>query len=273
MSLLAPFVGLALFLSLAMAGAWLVAERSGNHGWVDTIWSLSTGVAAVATALWPIGAESWLPRQVLVAGLAAAWSLRLGLHILRRTLKGGDDPRYAALRREWGSSARRRLFQFLQIQALAGLVLALGVAAAAHNPLATWRIADGVAVALAIIAVLGEGTADRQLARFRAVLANRGRICDEGLWGMSRHPNYFFEWLGWLAYPLFAIDLAGAYPWGFVALLAPVLMYVLLVHASGIPPTEAHMLRTRGDAFQDYQRRVNAFWPGRARRSKDDRRA
>lgn len=273
MSLVTLIVALALFLALAMTGAWLAAERTGNHGWVDTIWSLSTGVAGVAAALWPIGAESWPPRQFLVAGLAAAWSLRLGLHILKRTLKGGDDPRYAALRREWGSAAPRRLFQFLQIQALAGLVLALGVAAAAHNPAAAWRIADGGAVALAVVAVLGEGLADRQLARFRAVPSNRGRICDEGLWGVSRHPNYFFEWLGWLAYPLFALDLSGAYPWGFAALLAPLMMYGLLVHASGIPPTEAHMLRTRGDAFRDYQRRVNAFWPGAPRRAEANRRA
>jgi steroid 5-alpha reductase family enzyme len=37
---------------------------------------------------------------------------------------------------------------------------------------------------------------------------------------------------------------------------------VLLVHVSGIPPLEAHMLRSRGDAFRLYQARVNAFWPG-----------
>jgi steroid 5-alpha reductase family enzyme len=38
-------------------------------------------------------------------------------------------------------------------------------------------------------------------------------------------------------------------------------MYLVLVHGSGIPPTEAHMLRSRGDAFRDYQRRVSKFLP------------
>ena len=78
---------------------------------------------------------------------------------------------------------------------------------------------------------------------------------------MSRHPNYFFEWLGWLAYPLFAIDLSGGYPAGWFALAAPAFMYWLLVHVSGIPPLEQQMLRTRGDAYRAYQQRTRAFVP------------
>ncbi|SCW93272.1 DUF1295 domain-containing protein [Ancylobacter rudongensis] len=260
MMLLASFAALALGLCLAMAGAWWAAERSGNHGWVDTVWSYSTGVAGVAAALLPLGDEPWAPRQWLVTALVALWSARLGTHILQRTLQGHDDPRYADLRRQWGASASQRLFLFLQVQALAGLVLVVAVAAAAHNPLPFWRAGDGLGVALFLGAVAGAAIADRQLARFRADPENRGRVCDAGLWGLTRHPNYFFEWLGWTAYPAIALSLA--YLPGLAALLAPALMYLLLVHASGIPPTEAHMLRSRGEAYRAYQRRVNAFWPG-----------
>ena len=39
------------------------------------------------------------------------------------------------------------------------------------------------------------------------------------------------------------------------------MMYWLLVHVSGIPPLEAHMLRSRPEAFAAYQKRVRAFWP------------
>ena len=264
MMLLASFAALALGLCLAMAGAWWAAERSGNHGWVDTVWSYASGVAGVTAALLPLGDEPWAPRQFLVAALVALWSARLGTHILQRTLKGHDDPRYADLRRQWGAAASQRLFLFLQVQALAGLALVVAVAAAAHNPLPYWRLGDGLGAALFLAAVAGAALADRQLARFRADPQNRGQVCDSGLWGMTRHPNYFFEWLGWTAYPAIALSLA--YLPGLAALIAPGLMYVLLVHASGIPPTEAHMLRSRGEAFRAYQRRVNAFWPGPARR-------
>ncbi|GAB4072608.1 DUF1295 domain-containing protein [Ancylobacter sonchi] len=268
MSLPLLLIILAATLSLAIAAAWLAAERSGNHGWVDTIWSFATGIAGVAATLMPIGDDAWAPRQILVAALVALWASRLGGHILRRTLEGHDDPRYADLRQEWGSEASRRLFLFLQVQALAAFTFVLAVMVAARNPAPHWRIGDGLGLTLLLVALAGEASADRQLARFRADPANRGRICDQGLWGITRHPNYFFEWLGWLAYPAISIDFAGAYPWGFVTLVAPALIYVLLVHASGIPPTEAHMLRTRGDAFRAYQRRVNAFWPGPPRRQR-----
>ena len=134
--------------------------------------------------------------------------------------------------------------------------------AAAHNPAPSLGLSDWIGVALVAAAVAGEGLADRQLSAFRADPANKGKVCDVGLWGLSRHPNYFFEWLGWLAYVPIAIGLSGHYPWGWAALGGPVLMYWLLVHASGIPPLEAHMLRSRGDRFRRYQARVNAFWPG-----------
>ena len=254
-------VAIALFLMLAMSFAWWLATRSGQSGYVDTVWSFATGLAAVAAALAPLE-EGTSTRSWVVAGLIALWAGRLGLHILARTRQGGDDPRYAALKREWGAQANQRLFLFLQIQAGAGLVLVLCAMAAARNPLPFGQIGDYLGIGVALAALAGEGVADRQLAQFRADPANRGKICDAGLWGTSRHPNYFFEWMGWLAYPLIAIDLSGTYPWGWAALAGPAMMYWLLVHASGIPPTEAHMLRSRGEAFRAYQRRVNAFWPG-----------
>ena len=74
-------------------------------------------------------------------------------------------------------------------------------------------------------------------------------------------PNYFFECVAWVAYLPIGINLAGGYPWGWATLIAPVTMYWLLVHVSGIPPLEAHMLRSRPEPFRAYQARVRAFWP------------
>lgn len=251
---------LAAALSAMMAGAWLLVDRSGRSGWADAIWSFAVGVAGVAAALAPLSTAT-TGRQVMVAALVGLWSLRLGTHIAVRTVTGGDDPRYAALRQEWGTSHRRRLFWFLQIQAAAAFVLVGTVFIAAHAPGPWPRAGDVIGIAIAVVALAGEAIADRQLAGFRADEHNAGRVCDVGLWGWSRHPNYFFEWLGWVAYAAIAMDVSGAYPWGWLALAGPALMYWLLVHVSGIPPLEAHMLRSRGEAFRDYQSRVSAFWP------------
>jgi steroid 5-alpha reductase family enzyme len=124
---------------------------------------------------------------------------------------------------------------------------------------------DFLGAAILVVAIAGEAIADRQLRRFAADPANRGRVCDIGLWSASRHPNYFFEWLGWLAYPAIAVGLPPSNPVGLIALVGPAFMYWLLVYVSGLPPLEAHMARSRGAAFAAYQQRVNAFFPGPAR--------
>ncbi|MCP8939431.1 DUF1295 domain-containing protein [Alsobacter sp. SYSU M60028] len=253
-----PALCAAVFLSLAMAAAWMVARREGGSGWTDAIWSFATGAAGVAVVLWPAEGAS-TGRQWLVAALIGYWGGRLGGHIASRTLlHAGDDPRYAELRREWASDFDRRLFRFLQIQALAGWVLAMSAMVAARNPAPFPSWGDAAGLVLAVLALIGESVADAQLRAFRRDPMNRGGVCDVGLWSVSRHPNYFFEWLFWLALAMFAI---GPFGWNWLALAAPAMMYWLLVHVSGIPPLEAHMLRSRGDEYRDVQRRIRPFWP------------
>ena len=252
----------AIGLSLAMMGAWNVQRRTGKSGWIDAIWSLATGAAGAGLALWAVNADSAsLGRGLMVAIMVAGWGLRLGSHIASRTARGGEDPRYADLARQWGAEFPRRLFWFLQIQAASGLLLAVAVFVAARNPAPFPGLFDALGAVLFVVSLAGESIADRQLAAFRANPANKGGVCDAGLWGWSRHPNYFFEWLIWISYALIAIDPSGAYPWGAATLLGPLFMYWLLVHVSGVPPLEASMARSRGEAFAAYQARVNAFLP------------
>ncbi|WP_241126954.1 DUF1295 domain-containing protein [Novosphingobium terrae] len=258
MTLLSALCGGAL--SIIMAGAWCIARHPGRSGWIDVIWSLAVGLVGAVAALLP--SPDTIPlRQGLVAGMVALWALRLGGHIALRTAGHGDDPRYAELRREWGERFALRLFLFLQIQAVAGWLLVVCVMLAAHRPGIVPVWSDGVGAILLLLAVIGEGVADAQLRAFRKAPDNRRRICESGLWGLSRHPNYFFEWLGWIAYALIAIGPDGHWAEGWLALIGPVFMYWLLVHVSGIPPLEAHMLRSRGDAFRAHQRHVRPFWP------------
>jgi len=250
------FLFIAIGLAAAMALAWVIQRLTGNSGWVDTIWSFATGAGGVAAALIPAAGAIDI-RQVAVAGLIALWSGRLGLHIAGRARHGGDDPRYAAMAKQWGRLWPLYLFVFLQIQAAASLVLVLAVRLAALNPAPFPALTDMAGLILLIVAVIGEAMADSQLRRFAR--ANKGGVCDAGLWRWSRHPNYVFEWLGWCAWAVIAFD--PAHPMSLAALGAPVLMYVLLVHVSGIPPLEAHMLATRGERFRAYQATTSAFFP------------
>lgn len=244
-------------LSLALYAAWLVVKRTGNGGWTDVIWTFSTGAAAVALALLTgeVTGRSWL-----VAAMAGLWGLRLGLHLLRRT-PGRPDARYAWFRQQWGEAYERRLFRFLQAQAASGFLLALGVWLAARNPAPFPGVLDLAGVAVFVLALAGGAVSDAQLAAFKADPANRGRVCDHGLWAWSRHPNYFFEWMVWLGYGLIAVDPTGERPFGVLAFLAPLFMLFLLTRVSGIPPLEQHMERTRGADWAAYRARTSAFLP------------
>jgi steroid 5-alpha reductase family enzyme len=256
---LEALAAIAVALSVLMAGAWAVQQRTGNSGWVDTIWTFSLGLVGAGSALWPVGGAAPTTRQWLVAALVAIWSLRLGSHIAARTAKITDDPRYAAFAKEWGVDSPRKMFIFLQNQGFGSIPLVFSILVAARFPSGALRLQDALGVLILLIGISGEALADAQLKRFRADPINKGRVCDIGLWRWSRHPNYFFEWFGWLAYPVIAIS--PDYPWGWVTLLAPLFMYWILVHVTGIPPLEQQMLRSRGERYRDYQSRTSMFFP------------
>ncbi|MGO4352735.1 MULTISPECIES: DUF1295 domain-containing protein [unclassified Rhizobium] len=255
-----PLVIIAIGLSVAMAGAWVIQRTTGLSGWIDTIWSLAVGAGGIAAAIFADGNTS---RRIMVLMFVALWSLRLASHIGARTRGAKEDPRYAKFIEEWGDSAPWRLFVFLQVQAIAAFVLVLAVYLAAANGENLLRTLDFIAIGVGFIALGGEAASDAQLARFRKSPGARTGVCELGLWRYSRHPNYFFEWLFWCCLPLFA--LSGSI-WSWLSLLAPAMMYWLLVHVSGIPPLEDYMLRTRGARFRAQQQRVNAFFPGPRRK-------
>ena len=258
MDILTPFLVVLAGMAVVMATAWLVQVGTHNGGWVDAFWSFGTGAACVTAALWP-DAAAYGARQWLVAGMAAFWAVRLGAYIAHRVAKDAhEDKRYAGLRTEWGGDFQRNMIALCLIQAPAAALLSLSIFAAAHGGAAELGVRDALAVLVLAVAVLGEGMADEQMRRFRAK-GQRGAVMDKGLWGWSRHPNYFFEWVGWLAWPVMAFD--PAQPWTWLTLVAPVMMFLILRFGTGVPALEKTMLESRGDLFRDYQKRVNAFFP------------
>lgn len=264
--MLALWSAAALLMAILMTFAWMVQRRTGQGGWADAFWSLGLGAAGVLVALYPLENAPPSARQYLAALLIGAWGLRLGLHIAARTAKEPEDARYARLRQDWGEHFQSRMFGFLMLQAGAAALLALSILVAARNPAPGLSVQDALAAMIFAIALVGEGWADRQLAAFKADSANHGRICDAGLWAWSRHPNYFFEWLGWCAWPVLAIDPSGQWTWGWIALSGPVYMYWLLTRVSGVPLLEAHMRRSRPEAFAAYTARTSVFFPRPPRR-------
>jgi steroid 5-alpha reductase family enzyme len=256
MSLLS-LLGLAAVLTCAaLAVVWLVALRIRNASIVDIAWSLS--FAPLAWIYAALGSGDRL-RTGLMAAMVTVWSLRLGGHLFRRIMGHHpvEDARYKQLRRDWAPNADRRFFWFFQAQALAALLFSVPFAIVAVDPSPGLGPFEWAGAALWAIGLAGEATADRELERFKADPAARGRTCERGLWYYSRHPNYFFEWVIWCGYAVFAL---GS-PWGWIAIACPLAMLYLLFKVTGIPATEAAALRRRGDDYRRYQSTTSAFVP------------
>ncbi len=244
---------------LAFIAVWVQQLRTRNAGMVDPVWSWSMGALGVFYALVGSGAPSL---RLLVGVIAGTWGLRLGTHLYLRNAGKPEDSRYARLRTEWAAQADRRMLQFFIMQAVFALLLSLGMWTVAWQTEAPGVLRTACAVLLALASIVGEAVADRQLERFRSAPENRGRVCRQGLWGWSRHPNYFFECLHWPCYAL----LAWGSPGGWVALLPPVVMVWLLLKVSGIPLNEAAAASRRPE-YAEYIRTVSSFVPMPPRRS------
>jgi steroid 5-alpha reductase family enzyme len=246
----------ALLVGVVMTALWARQLATRNATAVDVAWTANLGLLALLYA-WLGG--GWGPRRIALATAVGAWSLRLAWHLYDDRVRGEDreDGRYRELRAKWGASAPRNFLFFYWAQGALDLLLAVPFLLMAQNATAEFSTLEFVAAALFVLSLAGESLADRQLAAFRAEPANRGRTCRVGLWRLSRHPNYFFEWLQWCAFAL----AASAAPWGGLAVGAPLLMLFLILKVTGIPPTEAQALRSRGDDYRRYQRTTSAFVP------------
>jgi steroid 5-alpha reductase family enzyme len=248
-------VGTAMAMAM-MAVVWFFARRMDNAGIVDIWWSF--GFAPVAV-FYGIFGSGHMIRNGLLAAMVCAWSLRLGMHLYKRVMAHhpAEDARYTELRRQFPKKTWLMFFGFFQLQGLLIGALSLPIALACSNPQAGVGFFEIAGVALWLAGIGGEAVADAQLRAFKAHPASKGRVCAFGHWKYSRHPNYFFEWVVWIGYAVFAL---GS-PWGWAGLASPLLMLFFLLRVTGIPPSEARALATRGDEYRDYQRRTSVFVP------------
>ena len=240
----------------ALLGAlYLVQRRTRDATAVDVGWATSLVVVAIIAAAFGPGDAShrWL------IGLVAALENGRVAYLVGRRIGKGEDTRYQELRRRWRERGREQttFAIFYQAQALLAAVLALPFVLAAFNRHDSLSALEWSGAGLWIVAFVFGTLSDEQLRRFKAKPANKGKTMRAGLWRYSRHPNYFFQSLAWIAYAL----IAAAAPWGWLGFLSPLLLIPLILFVTGIPPAEEAALRSRGEHFRRYQRETSPFIP------------
>jgi steroid 5-alpha reductase family enzyme len=230
----------ALVVLIYMSAVFLLALAKKNNGVVDIAWGLGF-ILVSAVVFFRFGQGG--ARQWLALALITVWGGRLALHIYARNRGKEEDFRYAAWRRQWGEYFIVR--SYFQIFMLQGLLLLLVIA-----PL------------LWLTGFLFETVGDRQLAAFIKEPAHRGRLMTGGLWSYTRHPNYFGEAALWWGMGILALSA----PRGWLGLIGPMVITLLLLFVSGVPLLEKKY-RGRAD-WEEYKKRTPIFFPWFPRSSK-----
>jgi len=246
----------ALVAFLLFTFTWLLSIKLNNFSFVDITWSYSLAFLAPLYAF----AGHGLPlRKGIALIIALGWSLRLGTYLLVRIRRHHphEDVRYTVLREKWKANLALNFFGFFQAQAVLIVLLSVPILLACLNPAPQLSIIEIIGAVVWFIGICGEALADAQMNAFKREPSTKGQVCQAGLWRYSRHPNYFFESVVWLGFWLFA---CGS-PWGWTTFYAPALILYFLLRVTGIPLTEECAVKSKGDAYRQYQRTTSAFVP------------
>ncbi|MEK9142433.1 MAG: DUF1295 domain-containing protein [Nitrospirota bacterium] len=242
-------------MAVVMGLLWAVQRKTKNAAIADVAWCAGL-IASVLSYM--TQAPAGIERILLTAMLVLLYAGRLGMHIYSERVAGKpEDGRYRRLRAKWGDKESANMFVYFQWKAVSVAVFSLPFLAVLWNPRVPSSVVELLGLLIWSVAVAGEAKADRQLAHFRADPMNEGRVCREGLWRYSRHPNYFFDWLHWCSYVVMTLGASG---WLFTW-IGPIGMGLLLFKVTGIPRAEEQALLNRGEEYKAYQATTNAFFP------------
>jgi steroid 5-alpha reductase family enzyme len=244
---------------LLMIVTAIVGQVQGRVSVVDSVWPLGFVVVAVVALLAGDGTR-WRAEVMLL--LVLIWAGRLAWHITKRNHGKGEDPRYEKLLSQVPQE-KRLGFAVRRVYATQGFAmwfvsLPLQVSATAGDGL-WWVVVVGAVVW--VIGLWFEATGDRQLKRFKADPANKGKVMDRGLWAWTRHPNYFGDFTVW--WGLYVIA-ASAWP-GVLTVLSPLAMAFFLIVVTGGRLLERDMAKRPG--YPEYQQRTSFFIPRPPRRT------
>lgn len=196
------------------------------------------------------------------------WSFRLAYHLSKRICREFSDPRYEMVFSEY--SINRNVLYFIQfeLQAFLGALTSCSLYFVFRENKITSDVGEFfknwnyfLGILLVIIGIIGEAISDYQLEAFKSTFYGSGgdksvkKVCEDGLWKYSRHPNLFFEFCIWLGFGLAGIREAG----DILGLISPVSLFIV-VNFLSVPITETHMSKSR-PYWQEYIGRTNKYWP------------
>ena len=258
------FSGIPIILLCAMVSFlthWMIAAPSlitSSEKYFDFTGMVAT-LLVVLTAMFALlssGAQVSI-RSVFVASFVSVWTLRLGIFLYKRIVKAGEDIRFRDI--------KKSLPKFLMTWTLSALWVFLttvnAITLIALNPLEPIGIFFIMGALLWLLGFGFEVIADRQKKYFSEQPKNEGRFITQGLWSVSRHPNYFGEIILWAGIAIISLPFLSG--WQYVTLVSPVFVFLLLTRISGLPFLEDKAEKKWGEDkdYIEYKKRTPILVP------------
>ena len=231
--------------------AWIPASLLQTERFYDLLGGV-TYLALVVFSLWAGSQNHGVStREVVISLLVVVWTIRLSGFLFLRIHNSGKDGRFDHLK----TSAIRFLvpwtLQAMWVFLTMIVVIVINSQAVDSAPM---NIFDAIGVSLWVAGFAIEVIADAQKSRFKTEPDNRGKWIDEGLWSLSRHPNYLGEIVLWTGIAVMGTgSLEGT---ELAAWISPVFVCLLLTKVSGVPILDKRGNEKWGDD-PEYQKYVD----------------
>lgn len=237
--------------TLYLLGMLITVQRKQDNSIGNFTWG--GGVLLVTLYTFFIGNRT--TRSLLLTSLVCLWALRLIMYVYSRYKKGAD-PRFVSWQKQWG---RYSLFiSFWWIVIMNGILLTImSIPSILVNQSTRpdLTLINYVGLLVWIVGFLCESISDYQLSHFMKNPTNKGKIMMQGLWHYSRHPNYFGEITMWWGIFCIAISV----PHGWLAIIAPCTISILLIFFTGVPMLE-NVFKNNPE-YQAYKKRTSMLIP------------
>lgn len=187
------------------------------------------------------------------------WAIRLGSYLFIRIKRIGVDHRFDEMRPYW-----KRYIGFWLLQGGSVWLLSLPFLLAfswmpTEHSLETLQY---FGILIWLIGFLLESIADYQKYQFRSKASNDGQFMNEGLFSVIRYPNYLGEMMIWIGIFIFCSPYLSGLGW--LSIVSPIWIVVLLLFISGIPYLEKQTVNRYGhlDTFKSYVKNTAKLIPG-----------